>query len=70
MRELTQMELEFIAGGGWLSFVFPIVIGFATGGPVGAGIAVGGIIATNGVKNLEHLHKHGNVPTIDQMVNR
>lgn len=70
MKELTQMEIEYVAGAGWGLFVFPVVIGFITGGPIGAGIAAGGVIATAGVKNIEHLHKHGDVPTIEQMVNR
>lgn len=70
MKLLTQKEIECVAGAGWGSFLIPIAIGLVTGGPIGAGIAVGGVIVNAGVKNLEHLHKHGEIPTIGQMVNR
>jgi hypothetical protein len=71
MIELTQRELEIVAGGGWASFILPVVIGIATGGPIGAAVAFGGIVATAGVKNLEHMHKsNGEIPTIGQMINR
>ena len=69
MIKLTIRECEYIEGGGWASFILPVVIGVVTGGPIGAAVAVGGVIATTGVKNLEHLHKHGQIPTFTQMVN-
>jgi hypothetical protein len=69
MYELTLQDVECVAGAaGWAVFVLPIVIGFVTGGPIGAGIAVGGVIATAGVNNLEFMHKNqGRTPSIHDM---
>jgi hypothetical protein len=47
----------------------PVVIGFVIGGPAGAVYATGTILATTGVKNLEHLHDHNKVPTLENIVN-
>ena len=70
MIELSSQDVMCVAGAGWGAFLIPIAIGFITGGPIGAGIAVGGVIATAGVKNVEHLHRTGEIPTINEIVNR
>ena len=69
MRELNTAETNEVNGAGWFLYVFPVVLGFIAGGPAGAVAMAGGIIATQGAKNLEHLHKHGEIPTFDQIVN-
>jgi len=69
MRVLSGIEIDQVSGSGWLKFVFPIVIGFAIGGPAGAVYAVGTIVATTGVSNLEHLYEHDKIPTLDNIVN-
>lgn len=47
-------------------FVLPVVIGFFAEGPVGV---AGALVATTGAKNLEHLKKHGEIPTVEQIIN-
>lgn len=69
MRELSKLEAEQVNGAGWLKFVFPVVIGFVIGGPAGAFYAAGTIVATAGVSNLEHLGKHNEIPTLNNMTN-
>lgn len=69
MRILNDLEAKQTCGAGWLTFVFPVVIGFFSGGPAGAIIMAGTVIASTGAKNLEHLYKHHEIPTVDQIVN-
>jgi len=59
-----------VSGAGWLKFIFPAVIGFVVGGPAGAVYATGAILATSGVSNIEHLDKHNQIPTVQDIVNR
>lgn len=70
MIQLTQKELEIIYGAGWASYLVPILVGVVTGGPIGAAVAVGGVIANAGVDNLQHVYRHHEIPTIGQMINR
>lgn len=70
MIELSSQDVMCVAGAGWGSFLIPIAIGFVTGGPVGALVGVGGVIAVAGTKNIEHLHRTGEIPTINEIVNR
>ena len=69
MRQLSVCGAKQVSGSGWLKFIFPVVIGFVVGGPVGAGIAAGTVLATTGVSNLECLQKNKQVPTLDNIVN-
>lgn len=50
-------------------FVLPVVIGFFAEGPAGAVGVAGALVATTGAKNLEHLKKHGEIPTVEQIIN-
>jgi hypothetical protein len=68
MIELTIKECELVGGAGWIVYLLPIALGLVTGGPVGVGLAIGGIIATTGASNLEHLHRHGSTPSFGDMV--
>lgn len=69
MRTLNKVEANQVAGSGWFMFVLPVVIGFCAGGPAGAVGVAGALIATTGAKNLEHLKKNGEIPTVDQIIN-
>ncbi len=69
MKELNIEEVESVSGSGWFTFLLPIVIGFATGGPAGAVIGAGAVIATTGAKNLDHLSHNGKIPTVHEMIN-
>lgn len=70
MKLLNQTEIDLVAGAGWASWIIPVVSGFIFGGPAGVVAVAGTYIATKGIDNLEHLHKHGDIPTLDQMVNK
>lgn len=70
MIDLTLQEVLLVSGAGWASWLAPIIIGIVTGGPIGLGVAVGGLIVNTGVQNLEHLHKHGTAPTLGEIYNR
>ncbi len=42
---------------------------FVVGGPVGAGAMAATMLAGAGAKNLEHMQKTGEIPTINQVIN-
>lgn len=69
MRALSTIEVEEVAGGGWIIFIVAIAGGFIVGGPAGAGAMVATMLAGAGAKNLEHIQKHGEIPTFDQVIN-
>lgn len=58
MRELSVNAVEEVNGGFKLNTgqaVAALAIGFVTGGPAGVGIAACGIVAAQGVNNLDEL---------------
>lgn len=69
MRALNTIEVEEVSGGGWVVAITAIACGFVFGGPVGAGAAAASMIAAAGAKNLEHMQKTGEIPTIKQVIN-
>lgn len=69
MRELRAVEVEEVSGGGWFVAIVAVACGFAFGGPVGAGAAAASMLAATGAKNLEHMKKTGEIPTINQVIN-
>lgn len=59
MNELTLNQLEEVSGGFHINLgtaVFAAVAGFVTGGPVGAGIALCGVVGAQGINNLEDMY--------------
>lgn len=66
---LTDWQVKQVSGAGWASWIIPVVSGFIFGGPAGVAVVAGTYIATKGIDNLEHLHKHGDVPTLGEMLN-
>lgn len=67
MIELDKEMLVYVEGAGWASFILPVVSGFIFGGPVGVVAVAATFVATKGIDNLEHLHKHNEIPTLPQM---
>lgn len=59
-RLLTTSECHAVNGGIHLNLgtvISSIVVGFVTGGPVGVGIAVSGLVISEGVNNLNDLRQ-------------
>ncbi len=57
-RLLNTSECHAVNGGIHLNLgtvISSIVVGFVTGGPVGVGIAVSGLVISEGVNNLNDL---------------
>ena len=69
MRTLSTIEANEVNGAGWIVALVAIAAGFAFGGPIGAGAAAASMIAAAGAKNLEHMQKTGEIPTIKQVIN-
>ena len=64
MRALITEEIKEVSAGFHINlgaFVAAIVLGAVTGGPVGVGLALSGIVMSEGVNNLNDL-AHGRKP--------
>ena len=60
MKELTMIEVKNIQGGFHINlgtFIAAVVVGAVTGGPVGVGIALSGMVMSEGVNNLNDMAK-------------
>ncbi len=60
MREVSINELQKVSGGFHMNIgtaFAAIAIGVVTGGPVGMGIAVAGVVAAQGVNNLDEMYQ-------------
>lgn len=69
MRALSTIEVEEVAGGGWVIALTAIAGSFILGGPMGGALAITSMLAATGAKNLEHLQKHKEIPTFGDMIN-
>ena len=67
MQGLTLEEVIEVSAGFHINlgtFIAAVVIGTITGGPVGLGLAISGVVMSEGINNLQDMYKDefGNNP--------